>query len=478
MKFNPIYRVTVYNPDNTIVIGARQVTDENGVTRIEQDEAKLTCKFTVTRGLLSDSNKCNITLYNLAPSTREKIFQDIFQPFDSNQWKYVKLEAGYDNNLAEIFRGRILQAYSHKSGGQTDFLTEIQAQALDIFGCPSSHTFEAGTTYKEAIQTITNDDMPNVKLTNVGQLDGAFATKTTLDGNALDNINQICGGNAFIDGNMLNVLLSNEAIDVPVPVIKDNSGLLETPDRRDAFLEVKMLFEPSLIVGQLLEIKSETAPIFNGQYKVLGFTHNCTISGSEAGQRITTVNLYYGTKLIGASLDLTGSGGTRSNGFNKVSGFTVTPVTSDMKSQAIQAFKYVQSHNGAIPNWKITNHITWADMIGHSNNNNDRLYTLSCEHCINCVATATKFEQVTSGYFPSGVTISSGWRSPRANKACGGVANSQHLYGKAIDFSRGSASVGHDFNIMNRIWKIGYLQKYSTFIHCDTRGFSGYANDK
>jgi hypothetical protein len=465
MKFNPIFRVTIYNPDNTIVIGS-------------QDEARLGCKFNVTRGLLSDANKCSIQLYNLAPSTREKIFADMYQPFDINQWKYVKLEAGYDGKLSEIFNGRILQAYSIKSGGQVDFITEIQAQALDMFGCQSSHTFEAGTTYKEAIQTIVNDDMPNVSIANVGELDGAFLTNTTVEGNALENINQIAGGNAFVDGNNLNVLLSNEVIDVPVPVIKDDTGLLETPNRHDAFLEVKMLFEPSLIVGQLLEIKSETAPIFNGQYKVLGFTHNCTISGSEAGNRTTTVSLYYGTRLIGAGLDLSGSGGVRSNGFNKVSGFTVTPVTEEMKSQALQAYKYIQMNKGKIPPWMITNNITWTDMIGHSNNNNDRYTTLSYSHCINIVATCTKFQEIITKYFPSGVTINSGWRSPRANAQCGGVPNSYHMQGKAIDFTRGVASVSKDFSLMNRVWKVGYLQKYPSFIHCDTRGFKGYANDK
>lgn len=467
MKFNPIFRVTIYNPDNTIVIGS-------------QDEARLGCKFNVTRGLLSDANRCSIQLYNLAPSTREKIFQDMYQPFDINQWKYVKLEAGYDGKLSEIFNGRILQAYSKKSGGQVDFITEIQAQALDMFGCQSSHTFEAGTTYKEAIQTIVNDDMPNVSIANVGELDGAFLTNTTVEGNALENINQIAGGNAFVDGNNLNVLLSNEVIDVPVPVIKDDTGLLETPNRHDAFLEVKMLFEPSLIVGQLLEIKSETAPIFNGQYKVLGFTHNCTISGSEAGTRTTTVSLYYGTRLLGAGLDLSGSGGVRSNGFNKVSGFTVTPVTEEMKTQALQAYKYVQIHKGKIPPWMITNNISWEDMIGNDNNPQDRLYTLTYSACINCVATATKFQEFITRYFPSGVTINSGWRSPRVNNKWHGAKNSYHLQGKAIDFFRSRALLAKDYALINQYWNIGYTYvsyRYG-FIHIGTEGFKGYANDK
>lgn len=322
MKFQAIYRVTVYNQDSTVIIGAHEEKQEDGTTKIVQDEALLTCHFTVTRGILSDSNKCTIQLYNLAPSTREKIFQDAFQ-IDPSKWKFVKLEAGYGDDLTPIFMGRILQAYSHRQGGQTDVITDIQAQALDMFDCPASYTFEAGTTYKEALQTIVTGSMPNVNIGNVGNLEGTFQTPTTFDGNAMENISKLTGGNAFVDNEQLNVLMSNEVIDVPVPVITEDNGLLDTPDRRDANLEVKMLFEPSLITGQLLEIKSGVQPSFNGQYKVMGFTHDCLISGSQAGQRITNVNLYIGPFLPRAEQIIAGE---RQNSFNKVKGQTISTV--------------------------------------------------------------------------------------------------------------------------------------------------------
>lgn len=322
MKFQAIYRVTVYNQDNTVVIGAHEEQTETGETKLVQDEARLTCHFTVTRGILSDSNKCTIQIYNLAPDTRAKIFQDAFQ-ISPEKWKFVKLEAGYDGVLTPIFMGRILQAYSFRKGGQTDIITEIQAQALDMFDCQASYTFDAGTTFKDALQTMVSGSMPNVKIGNVGNLEGSFQTPTTFDGPIMDNLNKLTGGNAFVDNNQLNVLMSNEVIDVPVPVITQANGLLDTPNRRDANLEVKMLFEPSLIVGQLMEIQSGVQSDFNGQFKVMGFTHNCTISGAEAGSRTTTVNLYIGPFLPGAEEFL--SGKTESN-FNKVQGYEISSV--------------------------------------------------------------------------------------------------------------------------------------------------------
>ena len=323
IKFQAIYRVTVYTQDETVIVGAHIEKDQNGKEKIVQDEAKLTCEFSVNRGILSDSSNCTIKLYNLAPDTRERINMDAFT-FDQSKWKYVRLEAGYGGNLCRVFEGRILQAYSSRSGGSTDVITEIQAQALDLLDCQTSHTFEAGTTYKDAVQTIVTTDMPNTSIGNVGELNGEFKTPTAVEGNVGSVLNSITGGNAFVDNGLLNVIMSSEVIDVPVPVITDENGLLETPIRRDANMEVKMLFQPDLIVGQLLEIKSSVAPKFNGQFKVVGFTHNCIISGAQAGTRITTANLYLGPYLPGAQETVAGQD---ARGFNKVKGYEVEPVT-------------------------------------------------------------------------------------------------------------------------------------------------------
>lgn len=474
-KFQAIYRVTVYTQDETILVGAHIETDKDGKKQIVQDEAKLTCEFSVNRGILSDSSNCDIKLYNLAPSTREKINTDAFT-FDTSKWKFVRLEAGYTGNLCRIFEGRILQAFSAHSGGSPDIVTNIQAQALDILDCQTSHTFEAGTTYKQAVQTIVTTDMPNTTIGNVGELNGEFKTPTAVDGNVGDALSSITGGQAFVDNGMLNVIMSNEVIDVPVPVITDDNGLLETPIRRDANMEVKILFQPDLIVGQLLEIKSAVAPKFNGQFKVVGFTHNCTISGAQAGTRITTVNLYLGPYLPGAQEIIAGQ---TQNNFNKVRGYEVEPVTLNEPSQVREVHKYIQENNGKIPNTKITANITWRDMLGHSNTDSDRKKEVTIKILSNCVAVATQLQGIYNKFWRGRkLAISSGWRSKQNNKRCGGAVKSRHLVGAAIDFNLGQNKLKSDFNIIKNTWN-GFKLYEGTWIHVDLQGSRrGYANDK
>ena len=309
IKYNPVYRITIYR------------ANEEDATVIT---LPLTASMTIARSILSNNTSANISVYNLSASTRKKIYQPPFQAFAENA-EFIKVEAGYGdyNSMYVIFSGRVMQAYSTKEGGGVDIETIIEAQPFDIYSSYSSYQFAAGTSYKEAINVLASD-MPDCTLTNTGKIDGAFKTDTTIQGNTLDMINKISGGNTFIDNGQINSLLSNEVIDVPIPVITDSNALLSTPKRNAANLTIKILFEPSLIIGQLLEIHSGIEPDYDGQYKVLGFTHNLYFSGSTDGQRTTTVELWGGNLLENTPIYI--SGDQVQETFNKVKGTDVQPV--------------------------------------------------------------------------------------------------------------------------------------------------------
>lgn len=321
---NPSYRVTVISKET------------NKATIVEYP---ITCQFTVTRGVFAQSQKATISLYNIGTDKRNEIFQDQFT-LDPKKYKYVFIEAGYNGVMPLIFSGRIMQAYSFRAGGQTDVITQIEAVATDIFDFQSSHTFAAGTTFKDALKTMAAD-MPNVLVGNTGTLEGQFQTPTTFDGSTIDCMNTLTGGHTFVDNGILNTLMDNEVIDVPVPVISQNTTLLETPMRRDANLEVKTLFLPDLIVGQLVEVDSSVSPNFNGQFKLVGFTHNCMIGKSQAGQRTTQLVLWIGPLLPGANIAITG--GAAPVGFNKVKGEQVSPVNPMPITK-----KWIMPYNGRI----------------------------------------------------------------------------------------------------------------------------------
>ena len=73
------------------------------------------------------------------------------------------------------------------------------------------------------------------------------------------------------------------------------------------------------------------------------------------------------------------------------------------------------------------------------------------------------------------ITITSGYRSPKHNKAIGGAKNSQHILGNAADFKVAGMKPKEVEYVIERLidegkMKQGGLKAYSSWIHYDIRG--------
>lgn len=459
IKKNPTYRVTVFKQNdaqNPVII-----------------EYPITCKFNCQRATFSNANKCTIELYNLAESTRTAIFKDaLVGDLEEQNWKFVRLEAGWNVELSQIFFGRILQAYSTKEGGQADIITRIECLPFDIFSSQSSYTFAEGTSYKEAYKTMASD-LPNCQVANTGRLEGSFKTQTTFEGKTVDCLNELTGGNTFVDNGRINTILSNEVIDVPVPLVTYENGLLATPIRRNATITIKMLFEPTLIVGQLLEIQSNIQKVYNGQFKVLGFTHDCTISPTQAGTRITTVELWAIPLLTSTNINVTNEEVTGAAA--KVNGDEVTPIQEDVKGIAA-VYTYIQK-NGKAPHTKVTNNIWWDEVV----KTNSLAYGKpSISELTSLYYTSYRIQTFVDKYYPgSKIQINSGWRSKGYNATLKNAdPNSEHLYGNAIDFAIIGQNMNKVYAKFKTYWKgRRYLHSSYGFIHADITSRRGIVAD-
>jgi hypothetical protein len=94
-------------------------------------------------------------------------------------------------------------------------------------------------------------------------------------------------------------LSDDDAFEGVVPVIDDESGLLGVPQHEDAILKVDIIFEPRLMIGQIVDIQSRVAPMFNGQYKIYGIRHEGEISDAESGLATTTLEMLVGSQVYG-----------------------------------------------------------------------------------------------------------------------------------------------------------------------------------
>lgn len=429
----------------------------------------LMVQFDINRNTFASANTANFQLFNLEPSTREQMFQDKYR-IDRNC--FVEFYAGYGDNMPLIFKGKVLECYSSKSN--TNVITRISALDNDIIQSYSSHTFEAGTSKKDVLKTLVGD-MPNTQLGAIGTMEGVLQNRYIVDDLTFVAINKLTGNHAFIDLGQLNVLQENETLkDINIYKLTSDTGLLGTPERRDAQVVVNAVFSPEIIVGQLLEIESSTAPVFNGQFKVVGLQHSGIISGATCGEVTSTFNLFIGALLPNSNQIFTGV--SYEQPLSEVKGEEVTPVDGSVLSSVKQVREYLIKNNKA-PTDKITKNIAWNEVLMNYSMQGE---VPSLEVLTNLVTLATRVQDFLDKFYPGNkIIITSGWRSKTYNaKIPNAHPNSSHIYGYALDFYIPGQIIYYVYKDIQRFWS-GRSYAGSSFIHVDiTVGGGKIANDR
>ncbi len=94
------------------------------------------------------------------------------------------------------------------------------------------------------------------------------------------------------------------------------------------------------------------------------------------------------------------------------------------------------------------------------------------EEIVDEIINAAKFMQEIRSYLgDKPISVTSWYRDPVSNRNVGGVYNSQHLKGRAVDFAVRGIDSGSVYDTLDEYWgDRGGLGKYSSFTHIDSRG--------
>lgn len=415
-------------------------------------ESPIRLEATITWGVNQNAQSAQFTLYNLSTKHRAEIRfnpaltllnpQHALAP--SSQIRFYVSQDG--QSYTQIFVGVIIDAYSSEVGGQVGCTTHINANTLDVWWAKSSHIFAKGTSKREALKVLIKD-MPNLKLGNLGSIEGNFLTDTTCDGNTFEQIQKITGANCFVDNGEISIIPSNEAVEGTIDELSEETFLLGTPQIKGGWITFKCLFIPELRFQQLLKVTSNVYPDFKGDYRVVGYTHTLLFSETEGGQKTTDVCCNLINSMPGQDIVTTmGTSKSDANDYqtilsnqskNKVKGEDVTSIDADISGDIKSIKQYLFTHNGEIPNKKITPNISWKEMLGFHRNTNANRRIISLDELSYCVRIAQKLQKFRDTYFPNEwLRINCGWRSNGANASTPGASSgSWHTKGGAIDFT-------------------------------------------
>ena len=210
-----------------------------------------------------------------------------------------------------------------------------------------------------------------------------------------------------------------------------------------------MIFEPRITVGQLVEIESSTASIFDGQFKVIGIHHAGIISGAVAGEARTTLNLFIGALIPNSNQIFTGVGVTEP--LSEVKGIgNVTPVSKEVLSSIREVRAYLIKNN-RVPDKKITHGIKWANVLLNYSKQGE---VPSMSVLVNLYGVATQLQNFVDKFYPGNrIVINSGWRSQSYNTTIPGAApRSAHILGKALDFNIPGQTLYYVYQNIRKYW--------------------------
>jgi len=273
--------------------------------RNDKGAQSLTIDFDIQRGVGADLNSMSLKIYNLSRENQAQLFQARLDLSNKNTFtaRPIILQAGYNNGLSVIFRGGIKEAFTFRQG--QDLITQIEA--LDgILGTIQTYaniSYESAATAQQIVDDLvspltsnqTEIDKGQTKLsTQTSALIGNNQRGYVICGNAYDILQQYTQQKAFIDLGELNILSDNECIRPSVRVIDAEAGLLGVPRLDGLRVTIETIFEPRVNVGEFIEVQSNVAKQFNGQYKVAAVQHKGMLSDTIAGNAISIFQLYGG----------------------------------------------------------------------------------------------------------------------------------------------------------------------------------------
>lgn len=255
----------------------------------------ITVEFEITRQNLASLNTATFTVYNLAERTRMAIFHDLY---DISTYLPVIFYAGYytqtpklDSFLAQCFKGHIKQAYSVREGSNYKTVIECWDGGTALNSSFTSQTVPAGQPIRSMLNNLVGS-MANIAGAVIGDNFQEISQRaTTFFGAPVDLANKLTGGNFYIDNQTAFAMKRDEAIEGTLNVIDNRIGILESPRRTGTQIEVTTTFEPRYVPSQQVLLNSTVTPIYNGQYKITGITHQGIISEAVNGDLRTNLIL-------------------------------------------------------------------------------------------------------------------------------------------------------------------------------------------
>ncbi len=219
----------------------------------------LDISFSIEKTLTREPNNCELKVWNLNDRNRKCLRDQKRIP--------VMLKAGYEDSLGLLFKGDLAEAFSLREG--PDWITTIRSgDGLSAFqSARINKSFKAGTPIidilKEVAKTLGISVGDAIKRLEGRAFPGASKTLTSgtaFSGSSCVELHKLCksiGLEASIQDNVLQILISKEALEQTAVLLSPNTGLIDSPQvSNKGILRARSLLNHELFPGRKVKVES------------------------------------------------------------------------------------------------------------------------------------------------------------------------------------------------------------------------------
>ena len=285
-KFNLNYKIVVEGNDGKFITLQSYELDGGKLKSLDES---LAIKINITKSNTTTPQQCSLTIYNLNPTTRNNIKKS--RVYEANKKRSIKIYAGYGDFVSLLFDGEVQSAQSNLNG--TEFETVVE--------CFNDFAMKYGNINVSLREEKENKDIIERIRQTMPDIDTGYINESSnnifkigkrgrsFQGNSWNLLNTMNKDyNIFIDNNKLYVMKEKEVRTSDILQLDFESGLLEAPKEYDNYIEIKTLFEPLANLNNLVILNSSIKSEYNGNYKLLGFTHDLNIENLGNNSNGTT----------------------------------------------------------------------------------------------------------------------------------------------------------------------------------------------
>lgn len=252
------------------------------------DFSQFRVTFNVRRGDYQNPNSCDLRIFNLSDSTANRIHDEFTQ---------VAVQAGYEGNFGLIFRGTIKQVRKGRLDQLDSYVDVTAADGDEAYNFSTmALSLAAGATPSDSVQAflkVMASQAINQGYTPELSTNGSVRGKVFY-GATKDEVRKFAMANQLSwnlnDGRLSFIPLTSYVPSANVPVISPQTGLIGVPEQTQNGIEMRVLLNPSIKIGQLVQLDSTALNLLRYGLDVQSQATNIRLSKSV---KTSADGLYY-----------------------------------------------------------------------------------------------------------------------------------------------------------------------------------------